>query len=140
MSKLERFVEYAAAFEETVIDDNWERLSQYFGADAVYLPGDGTEAVGREQVIQALHDSVNSLDRNFDSRVPGEGPAPTEKGNVITLIWNLTFGKKGLPDLTISGRELLTYNGDVIQRMEDIFDDGVGEVITNWMNKHGGSL
>ncbi len=138
MSILERFAEYAAAFEETFIDDNWQRLEQYFTADAIYLPGDGTEATGRDNVLQTLQDSVNSLDRSFHSRTLGEGPSPTEEGNVVTLIWKLSFKKQGVPDLIISGREFLTYNGDAIQRMEDVFDDGVPEAISEWMQNHGG--
>ncbi len=140
MSNLERFAEYAEAFEETFADDNWERLEQYFTEDAVYAPGDGTEAVGRDNVLKALRDSVNNLDRNFDSRAFGDTPPPTEDGEVVTLIWQLTFGKEGLPDLTISGRELLTYSDGEITRMEDIFDEGTPETLGAWMSEHGGSL
>ncbi len=139
MSNLEKFVEYAGAFEETFIDDNWQRLEQYFTDDAVYLPGDGTEASGRDNVLQALRDSINSLDRRFDSRTLGEGPPPTEEANVVTLVWKLTFAKQGKPDLTISGREFLTYKGNAIQKMEDVFDDGVPEAISVWMSKYGDS-
>jgi hypothetical protein len=140
MSNLKRFEEYAAAFEETYADDNWTRLEQYFTEDAVYLPGDGTEAVGRSKVLEALRNSVNGLDRNFDSRALGDGPTPTEDGNVVTLIWSLILKKEGVPDLVLSGRELLTYSGDAIQRMEDIFDEGVPDILTEWMQKHSSSL
>tara|TARA_B110001469_G_C9502074_1_gene250652 strand:+ start:373 stop:531 length:159 start_codon:yes stop_codon:yes gene_type:complete len=51
MTNLERFQAYADAFEETYSDDNWQRLEEFFTADAVYAPGDGTEAVGRDQVF-----------------------------------------------------------------------------------------
>ena len=140
MSHIDRFAEYAAAFEETFSDDNWQRLEQYFTADATYLPGDGTEAVGRDNVLQTIRNSVNSLDRSFDSRTFNEGPAPTEAGDIVTFVWNLTFAKEGLPDLTISGREHATFAGDAIQRLEDVFDEGATEIMADWMREHGASL
>ncbi len=136
MSILERFAEYAEAFEETFIDDNWQRLEQYFTDDVIYLPGDGTEACGRDNVLQVLRHSLNSLDRRFDSRIPGETPPPTEERGVVTLVWKLTFTKQGTPDLTISGREYLTYHGNAIQKMEDVFDDGILDAIRQWMGKY----
>lgn len=33
---LQRFVEYAQAFEKTYVDDDWTRLEPYFAPDAVY--------------------------------------------------------------------------------------------------------
>ena len=139
MSNLTRFIEYAAAFEDTFGDDNWERLEKYFDADAVYLPGDGTEAVGRENVLQALRKSVDSLDRRFESRSLGESQVPTEDGNIVTLIWKLVLSKQGAPDLTLSGTEYATYSGGEIQRLEDVFDEGVVEGMMEWMSTHGGS-
>ena len=140
MSYTDRFLEYAAAFEETFADDNWERLEQFFTEDAVYLPGDGTEAVGRDNVLAALRRSVDSLDRRFDSRSMGDIPPPSESGNVVTLIWSLILSKEGQPDLTLSGREYATFSGDAIQRLEDVFDEGVVETMGNWMREHGASL
>ena len=140
MSHLERFAAYAAAFEESYADDNWQRLEQYFTEDAVYLPGDGTEAVGRDNVFAALRNSINGLDRRFDSRGFGNMPDPTEEGDVVTLNWVLIFTKQGAPDLTISGVERLNFDGDRISRMEDIFDNGVMDNVGAWMAEHGESL
>jgi len=139
MSNLQTFADYAAAFEDTYADDNWARLEQFFTKDAVYLPGDGTEAAGRGNVLQALENSVNSLDRTFDSRSLAEGPPPTEEGDVVTLIWTLVLSKQGKPDLRLSGRELLTFSGGAIKRMEDIFDEGTVDNMGAWMSEHGGA-
>ncbi len=140
MSYLERFAEYAAAFEETFNDDNWKRLEQYFTPDATYAPGDGTIAQGRDEIFTALRNSVSSLDRRFDSRAFGDNPAPSESGNVVTLLWTLILEKKDLPSLTISGREYATFSGNAIQKLEDVFDDGAIQNLTEWMEKHGDSL
>jgi len=137
LGNLDRFTEYAAAFEETFSDDNWGRLEQYFTPDAVYLPGDGTEAVGRDGVLQALRKSVDSLDRRFESRSLSESQAPTEDGNTVTLIWKMTLAKQGAPDLNISGTEYAIYADGAIQRLEDVFDEGGVDGMMEWMGKHG---
>ncbi len=36
MTKIEQFLSYAAAFEQTYADDDWRRLEQYFTEDVTY--------------------------------------------------------------------------------------------------------
>ena len=123
MSNIERFQAYADAFELTYEDDNWQRLEEYFTADAVYAPGDGTEAVGRDQVLEQLRNNVNGLDRRFDS-----------------LTWQLTLSKAGAPDLTATGVEHASFANGAIRRLEDVFDVGTGERLGEWMSAHGDLL
>ena len=139
MSNLGRFQEYADAFEETYADDDWERLEEYFAVDAVYAPGDGTEAVGREQVLARLRDGVNGLDRRFDSRALQAAP-PSEVGDTVSLAWQLTLSKAGAPDLVATGVEHLTYSNGAISRIEDVFDEGIVDGLGEWMAAHGDSL
>jgi len=140
MSNLKRFAEYAAAFEETYIDDDWTRLVQYFSPDAVYLPGDVKAAVGRENVLQTLRDSVNSLDRMFDVREFTEAPILTEVEDAVTLSFKVRYAKQGLPDLTIFGTEVATYEGGLIQKMEDFIDEKAAAAMAQWLEKHQRSL
>ena len=136
MSNLERFTEYAEAFEATLLDDEWTRLEQYFSPDAVYLPGDGTEAAGRESVLQTLRNSVNSLDRKFDSREFVEEPKLSEAGDTITLIFAVKYAKQGLPDLMVAGTETATFANGTIERMEDFYDENAAAVMASWLEKH----
>ena len=139
MSNLERFAEYAEAFEETLLDDDWARLEQYFSPDAVYLPGDGSEAAGRDNVLQALRDSVNMLDRQFDSREFVEEPRLSEAGDTVTFTFAVKYAKHGLPDLAISGTETATFADGVIERMEDALDESAAAALAVWLEKHQGS-
>jgi hypothetical protein len=139
MNLMPRFEAYAAAFEATLVDDDWTRLQQYFTADAVYLPGDGSEAVGRDRVLETLRNGVNGLDRRFDTRV-GELSSAEQSNDVVTIQWKMTLSKQGLPDLTISGREHATFTGDTISRLEDVLDPGTGEAVAGYMAKHGARL
>ena len=139
MSNVDQFQAYAAAFEETYADDDWQRLEKYFTADAVYAPGDGTEAVGRDQVIAQLRDGVNGLDRRFDSRALAATP-PSAEGDTVSLSWQLTLSKKGAPDITATGVEHASYTDGVISRLEDVYDEGTVEGLGEWMAAHGDSL
>jgi ketosteroid isomerase-like protein len=139
-SNLERFTEYADAFEETLLDDDWARLEQYFSPDAVYLPGDGRKAVGRESVLQTLRDSVNSLDRKFDSREFIEEPRLSEAGDTVTFAFAVKYAKHGLPDLPISGTETATFANGAIERMEDFLDESAAAALAAWLEKHQESL
>ena len=140
MSHLQRFTEYAGAFEETLLDDDWARLEQYFSPDAVYLPGDGNKAVGRKSVLQTLRDSVNSLDRKFDSREFVEEPRLSEAGATVTLAFAVKYAKHGVPDLTISGTETATFVDGTIERMEDVLDESAAAAMADWLKKHQHSL
>ena len=136
MNNLEQFQAYADAFEETYIDNNWQRLEQYFAADAVYAPGDGSEIVGRENILAHLQTSIDGLDRRFDSRTLKATP-PTAEGNTVSLSWALHLSKAPAPDLVAAGVEHATYANGVITRLEDIFDPGTPESLGAWMETHG---
>ena len=139
MSNIERFQAYADAFELTYEDDNWQRLEEYFTADAVYAPGDGTEAVGRDQVLEQLRNNGNGLDRRFDSRTLQAAP-PSSDGDTVSLTWQLTLSKAGAPDLTATGVEHASFANGAIRRLEDVFDVGTGERLGEWMSAHGDLL
>ena len=55
MTNLSRFMAYAAAFEQTFADDNWQRLEPFFTPDATYrvsgLPA-SCELHGRDAIFR----------------------------------------------------------------------------------------
>jgi len=132
LSNLPTFGNYAADFEQSLRDDDWTRLEQYFSDDASYLPGDGTEAKGRAAVMQALQDSVNTLERKSDSRELVGEPQISEAGNTITLNYALKYTKSGHPDLHLNGCETVDYANGLIERMEDVFENP--QQVQNWKN------
>ena len=132
MSNLPTFGNYAADFEQSLRDDDWTRLEQYFATDSSYLPGDGTEAVGRAAVMQALQDSVNALERKSDSRELVGEPDISEAGNTVTLNYQLKYTKDGLPDLNLKGCETVDYANGLIQRLEDVFENPAE--MQNWLS------
>lgn len=133
MSNLPAFSEYAAAFEETLLDDDWSRLAQYFAEDSVYLPGDGSQAQGRTTVLAALKDSVDRLERKAKTRELVGAPDVTESGNRITLSFSIRYTKPGVDDLLLVGVEAIDYANGIIRRMEDTFEDPEG--LMAWREK-----
>ncbi len=133
MSNLPTFGSYAAAFEESLQDDDWSRLEQYFSEDASYRPGDGTEAVGRDAVLQALQDSVNRLERKCDSRDLVGEPELSESGDTVTLKFAAKYTRNGLPDLILSGYETAQFSDGRILKMEDVLDDAAA--MLDWTSK-----
>ncbi len=139
MSISDRYEAYAAAFEETFADDDWSRLEQFFTPDATYEPGDGTKIEGREAMLAHIRQSVDSLDRRFDSRDLSV-VTPEVDGNQVSVSWTITFKVSGAPDLVMTGKECATFSGDVIEQLEDRFDDGTAEIMQSWMESHGDTL
>lgn len=137
MSNLDRYLEYADAFEESYADDDWSRIEAYFTPDAIY---DGEPAArGRDAVLAKLKAAVNGFDRRMDSRRP-EFAKPTLNADTVTMKWSVTYTKKGLPDLVISGVETARFEGDRIALLHDDMDPGARKGMAEWMAKHGAAL
>lgn len=138
MNLVQRFLEYAEAFEETYEDDNWSRLESFFTEDASYQFGD-QRAGGRTAMLEMLRGSVNGLDRRMDSRT-GDFEAPTAEGNTVHMDWKVTYAMSGCPDLVISGHETAEFDGDRIKALRDDLSPAAEAALTTWMAEHGGKL
>lgn len=137
MTILDRYLAYADAFEESLRDDDWSRLEGYFTSGAIY---EGEPAArGRAAVLAKLKAGVDGFDRKMDSRTP-DFARPTVKGNTLTMKWSVSYTKKGLPDLVISGTETAEFDGDRIALLRDDFDPGVQKAMGEWMARHAKAL
>jgi hypothetical protein len=140
MSIAQTYLEYAKAFEDTYEDNHWTRVEPYFAADAEYLPGDGRTIQGREAISSHFNESVDGLDRRFDSRILEHFGEPSVNGNQTSIPWELTLKKDGAPNLVLKGTGNATFEGNLISRLEDVFDDGVVASLQEWMGKHAQML
>ncbi|MBM4335474.1 MAG: nuclear transport factor 2 family protein [Deltaproteobacteria bacterium] len=137
MTILDRYLAYADAFEESLHDDDWSRLEVYFTPGAVY---EGEPAArGRAAVLAKLKAGVDGFDRRMDSRTP-DFARPAVKGDTLTMKWSVSFTKKGLPDLVISGVETAEFEGDRIALLRDDFDPAAQKAMGEWMAKHAKAL
>jgi len=144
MSITENFAAYAAAFEETYVDDDWSRLRPFFTEDAVYMTvsDDGTETrfEGIDSVLEGLRDAVNTFDRRFATRkVDVLGDLEPTDGEIV-FDWAAEYTASGAPTLRIAGTEHAIYQGDRIRHMKDVFKAGTTEMIAGWIAEHGEKL
>jgi hypothetical protein len=87
MGNINRFAEYAAAFERAYENDDWSEVDTYFADDAVYeigLPALGKERCeSRMEIISWFKDVLDRFDRRFESRTLTLLDGPREDGDTV---------------------------------------------------------
>ncbi len=144
MSLVQRFGEYAAAFEKAFETEDWSLIEPYFTEDAVYEtladPPFGGRQEGRRTVVDFLKRSVDGFDRKFGSRELETLEGPEERDGAVWLRWRATYRTEGLPDLAMDGEETAFYEGDLISRLEDRFTSESTKRTTEYLATHGAKL
>jgi ketosteroid isomerase-like protein len=144
VSDVERFVEYALAFEEVLGSDDWSRLEPFFTEDAERdVKGGGPLAVrsfGRVAVIDDLHRGVDELDRRFDERVPEVLSGPTLREGAIWIEWRLNLHRAGLPKLVVEGSHGTWYRDGRICRIHEEVSDACGATVAAYLEQHAAAL
>lgn len=144
MGILDRYLAYAAAFEEAYASDDWSRLEPYFTEDAVcefIAPAPfGGEYKGCAAVLTQFQNSVNSLDRRFDSRKVEILEGPSEKDGSVWMRWAATYTLAGAPDCRMEGEERAVFTGDRISRLEDSITDAEAGRLGAYFAQHGAKL
>lgn len=127
MEILDRYLAYAAAFEEAYASDDWSILEPYFTNDAVYefvAPSSRSGTfTGRSAVLAMFEKSVNDVDRRFDSRTIEFLEGPCERDGVIWTRWLCTFTLAGAPNCLMEGEERAEFSGERICRLVDSINE-----------------
>ena len=141
------FMDYAAAFEQTYVDDDWSRLTQYFSEDANYEIRGGPMACkisGRESIFTGLKKSIDGLDRRCTDRqlelTDGPNIVGTDAGHEISIGWNVSYRYGDTPQMTLPGRSVFTIVDGVIVAMRDEYDDKEMGAVGAWMLEYGKGL
>ena len=139
---VERFNEYAEAFEDVFKSGEWSRLEPYFTEDAIYEifggPPFAGRYEGRDAVFAYLQSSVDGFDRLFDSRELTT-ISTEERDGAVWVEWRITY-RVGDAELSIEGRESATFEGDRIVRLEDHFQEEASSITQAFMEQHGDKL
>lgn len=141
MNILERFQAYAAAFEETYLDDDWNRLEDFFAPEATYqvqgLPAFAIDAKGRDDVLAALRDAINRFDRRCASRTLELTAPPEVTDDTVTLYWAASYTLEGAPPIRIPGIEAATYDdqGRIVQ-LVDRYEADAADAFSAWASEH----
>src|SRR5262245_14090612 len=141
MGMIDRYLVYAAAFEEAYASDNWSKLEPFFTEDAVYefiAPAPiGGKYEGRVAVLAQFKNSVNSLDRCFDSRAVEVLEGPNEKDGTVWVRWAGIYTLAGAPNCRIEGEERAVFAGDCIRRLVDSLTDAEAGRLGAYFAQHG---
>ncbi len=141
MSLVERFAQYAAAFEIVFEKDDWSLLEPYFTEEAVYEtisdePLAGRHK-GREAVFRHLKESLDGLDRRCDARELEVVEGPEERDGGVWMRWRVTYRAGDATPLAMEGEETATFEGDRICRLEDRFAPNTGKQMIAWIKATG---
>ncbi len=121
---LQRFVEYAQAFEKTYVDDDWTRLEPYFAPDAVYRVVGSTswdcEVRGRPQVLAAIHKFANEFDRKC-TRTVRPGGALLVGADSVRVTGVATYTRGDSDELALHIEMIAQYRDGLIIRLSDVF-------------------
>lgn len=144
MGIIDRFMAYAAAFEEAYVSDNWSQLEPFFTEDAVYVSiapvPFGGEYKGRTAVLRQFQKAVNDFDRRFDSRKLEILEGPIEQDGSVWIRGAVTYALAGAPDCRMVAEERAVFTGDRISRLEDVFTDAEAERVGTYLAQHGAKL
>ena len=144
MGMIDRYLAYAAAFEEAYASDDWSTLEPFFTEDAVYefiAPAPfGGKYEGRAAVLAQFKTSVNSFDRRFDSRTVEALEGPVEKEGGVWMRWAATYTLAGAPECRMEGEERAIFAGDRIRRLVDSVTDAEAGRVGAYFAQHGAKL
>lgn len=145
MSLIARFAAYAAAFEKSYESDDWSFVEPFFAQDAVYDTGipfvDGRNRFeGRPAVLGYFKAVLDAFDRRFDARELALLEGPSQEGQTVRIRGSATYRAAGVPDFVLVLEEIVTFDGDLIVHLEDVYDDATKDDLERHLAAYGEKL
>ncbi len=135
-----RFMAYAADFERTYADDDWDRLRTHFCDDAVYEVVSASfpcRLVGPDAIFAGIKKSLDGFDRVFDAREIAVTGAPELDGDELRITWTVTYRKGDLDPFVLHGRTVARGRDGKIGALSDLYDDSVERDLAAWVAATG---
>jgi len=144
MSLVQRFLAYAAAFEQAFHSDDWSVVEPFFTEDAVYHvaldPPFGGYFEGRAAILAYFKDVLDRLDRRFETRKGELLEAPRLEGERVVIRGRVVYRAPGVPDAVVEVEEIAHFTGDRIRQLEDRYAPETRDQISEYLAEHGGKL
>jgi hypothetical protein len=141
---IQRFGEYAAAFERAYQSDQWSQLEPFFSEDAVYEvhggPPFAARAQGRAALLAHFKRTVDAFDRRFPRRRLEMLEGPTLRAGRVWMRWRMSYGGPGIPELVLDGEETAEFDGERIRRLEDRFPPEAAPITEMWFRSFAGRI
>jgi len=142
-NQIQRFGEYAAAFEKAFASDDFSVIEPYFTDDAVYEVRGGEPFAGlhegRDAVFAHLKQSLDGFDRRFDSRELELAGGPELRDGAVWIGWRGVY-RVGDAELVIEGEETAYFEGNRISRLVDDFAPGSSEATLSFFQANADKL
>lgn len=139
MNFLKLFLDYAAAFEATVVDEDWERIKPFFSDDAVYEVGSGLFAaklVGPDAICAGIRKSLDGFDRRFASRRPELLGKPEVLEDGCRIEWNAHYRQEGFEPLVLRGASTARYRDGRIVHLADTYTAQAEADFLAWQSRN----
>jgi len=143
MQILPVFMAYARDFEQTLADDDWTRLRQYFADGAVYevkAKSFGCRLVGPDAIFAGIKKSLDGFDRKFARRDVEVTDGPNVTDDEMDMGWKVVYHQDGLPSFTLLGRSNVRYEGGKIVYLADSYEPAVEGAFAAWQRESGLTL
>jgi hypothetical protein len=144
MSRIARFAAYAAAFEKSFASDDWSLVEPFFTEDAVYEidldPPIGGRLEGRAAILAYFKRVLDQFDRRFESRELALLEGPKEEGDSVWIRGSATYRAAGVPAFVLELKEIVTFAGDRIRRLEDEYQPAMKQSLADYLGKYGEKL
>lgn len=143
METLEQFMAYAADFEKTYADDQWQRLRQYFHEDATYEVK--SEAIpclltGPDAIFAGIKKSLDGFDRRFDKRELALVDEPAVDGNEFSVNWAVTYRKDDFDPYVLRGQSVAIFRDGKIAALSDSIVAETETALAAWVKATGFSI
>lgn len=133
-----RFQAYLEDFEQTIVDDQWQRLAQYFTHNAEYhLPDESVIVHGRDQILKVLKQAVDNFDRLMDGHEYRTIKGPTVKDDEIQRQWSSRFSLRGAPDFVFEGQTIAVTDCGQIKLLQIKATPESLAIMRSWIELHG---
>ncbi|MEM9621722.1 MAG: nuclear transport factor 2 family protein [Pseudomonadota bacterium] len=134
MGVLETYLNYARDFEQTYLDDNWNRVWQHFHEHIVYEVHNAPVRCvinGRRKVCDGFKKALDGFDRRCE-RFLQNPVVLTEEGNKV-LVHGSVLYKREDDTFRIQLWQMATVVDGAITQLMDIYDPGVSERYERWL-------
>ncbi len=144
MDIMPTFLTYARDFEKTLKDDDWARLHQYFGHDAIYdveAKSFGCHLAGPDAILAGMKKSLDGFDRKFTKRLLEITSGPEISATEIRMGWKVTYEHPTLPPFVLLGRSTVRYTDDAkISYLCDAYEPSAEAEFATWKAANGVDL
>ena len=143
MDILPQFMKYAAAFEKTLVDDDWTRIRPFFANNAVYevkARSFGCRLEGPEAIFRGMKKSLDGFDRKFSGRDIQVLDGPHVEGDQMSMSWAVTYRKEGVTPFVLRGRSAVLYVDGKIVALSDSYEANIEDELAAWQKQTGMQL